>query len=114
MRRVPFLKNSFASCTLNCAIRIHERLAMSIALIAHGGAGNWRPGSEEDAIEGMRAAVAGGRSVLHGGGSALDAVCATVVALEDNPIFHAGTRAVLKFDRFSELDASVMGSHEPR
>ena len=27
---------------------------MPIALIAHGGAGNWRPGSEDDAIEAMR------------------------------------------------------------
>jgi len=28
---------------------------MTIALIAHGGAGNWRPGSESDALEGMTA-----------------------------------------------------------
>jgi beta-aspartyl-peptidase (threonine type) len=62
----------------------------------------------------MRAAVEAGRSVLHGGGSALDAVCATVVILEDNPIFNAGTGAVLNFDGFCELDASVMESRESR
>jgi beta-aspartyl-peptidase (threonine type) len=85
---------------------------MAIALIAHGGAGNWRPGSEEDAVDGMHAAVSAGRRVLQEGRSALDAVCATVVALEDNPIFNAGTGAVLNFDGFCELDASVMESRE--
>ena len=81
-----------------------------IALIAHGGAGNWRPGTEADAVEGMRAAVESGRAILRSGGGALDAVCATVVALEDNPVFNAGTGAVLNFDGFCELDASVMES----
>jgi beta-aspartyl-peptidase (threonine type) len=87
---------------------------MPIALIAHGGAGNWRPGSESDALEGMRSAVQGGEKVLRGGGSALDAVCATVVALEDNPIFNAGTGGVLNFDGFVELDACVMESRGAR
>jgi beta-aspartyl-peptidase (threonine type) len=87
---------------------------VAIALIAHGGAGNWRPGSESDALEGMRTAVQAGERVLRGGGSALDAVCATVVALEDNPIFNAGTGAVLNFDGFCELDASVMESRGAR
>ena len=85
---------------------------MPIALIAHGGAGNWRPGSEGDAVEGMREAVARGRAVLRAGGTALDAVCATVVALEDNPNFNAGTGACLNFDGFCELDASVMESSQ--
>lgn len=83
---------------------------MTIGLIAHGGAGSWRPGSEQDAIDGMRVAVEAGRKVLLGGGSALDAVCATVVLLEDNPIFNAGTGAVLNLDGFCELDACVMES----
>ena len=87
---------------------------MPIALIAHGGAGKWRPGSESDAVEGLREAVARGRSVLRAGGSALDAVCATVVALEDNPNYNAGTGAVLNFDGFCEMDASVMESGESR
>jgi beta-aspartyl-peptidase (threonine type) len=87
---------------------------MAIALIAHGGAGNWRPGSEEDALAGMRAAVEAGRAVLAAGGSALDAVCATVVVLEDDPVFNAGTGAVLNFDGFCELDAAVMESEGRR
>ena len=81
---------------------------MTIGLIAHGGAGRWRPGSDDDAMQGLRAAVEAGRAVLAGGGTALDAVCATVVVLEDNPIYNAGTGAVLNFDGFCEMDACVM------
>ena len=87
---------------------------MPIALIAHGGAGNWRPGTEADAVEGLREAVLRGRAILKAGGSALDAVCATVVTLEDDPSYNAGTGACLNFDGFCELDACVMESRESR
>ena len=87
---------------------------MPIALIAHGGAGNWRPGSEATAVEGMHRAVTRGRAILRAGGAALDAVCATVAALEDDPHYNAGTGACLNFDGFCELDASVMESREAR
>jgi len=87
---------------------------MPIALIAHGGAGSWRPGSEADAVEGLREAVSRGRAILKAGGSALDAVCATVAALEDNPNYNAGTGACLNYDGFCELDASVMESRDSR
>ena len=87
---------------------------MTPALIAHGGAGSWRPGTGEDAVAGLKAAVEAGRAVLLAGGSALDAVCATVVALEDNPNYNAGTGGVLNFDGFVELDASVMVSEHKR
>jgi beta-aspartyl-peptidase (threonine type) len=87
---------------------------MPIGLIAHGGAGNWRPGSEQEAIDAMRIAVEAGRAILSAGGSALDAVCATVVILEDNPIFNSGTGAVLNFDGVCELDACVMESRAAR
>ena len=81
---------------------------MTIALIVHGGAGSWRPGSDDDAIRGTTAAVVVGRKILEAGGSALDAACASAMVLEDNPIFNAGTGAVLNFDGFVELDACVM------
>jgi beta-aspartyl-peptidase (threonine type) len=87
---------------------------MAVALIAHGGAGKWRPGSDDDAVAGLADAVEAGRRVLLAGGSSLDAVCETVVRLEDNPIYNAGTGAVLNFDGFCELDASVMESRESR
>ena len=81
---------------------------MTIALIVHGGAGSWRPGSDDDAIRGTTAAVVAGRKILEAGGSALDAAIAASVVLEDNPIFNAGTGAVLNFDGFVEFDACVM------
>ena len=81
-----------------------------ISLIVHGGAGSWRPGSESDAMASMSRAVLVGRKILEAGGSALDAAIASAVALEDNPIFNAGTGAVLNLDGFVEMDACVMVS----
>jgi len=81
-----------------------------ISLIVHGGAGSWRPGSESDAVASMAAAVLVGREILESGGSALNAAIASAVALEDNPIFNAGTGAVLNLDGFVEMDACVMVS----
>jgi L-asparaginase / beta-aspartyl-peptidase len=81
-----------------------------IALIVHGGAGAWRPGSDDEAIRGTTVAVEAGRKILRAGGSALDAALAAAVVLEDNPIFNAGTGAVLNFDGGVELDACVMVS----
>jgi beta-aspartyl-peptidase (threonine type) len=82
--------------------------AGTVALIAHGGAGNIRPGGEERAVEGMQRAAEAGREILLAGGSALDAVCATVVLLEDNPAYNAGTGSCLNYDGFVEMDACVM------
>lgn len=81
---------------------------MSIALIVHGGAGNWRPGTDDDAIAGVRAAVERGHAVLIKGGSALDAALIAATTLEDNPIFNAGTGGVLNMDGEVEFDACVM------
>ena len=85
-----------------------------MALVAHGGAGNIRPGLEEEAVKGMAVAAEAGRRILLAGGCALDAVCATVVALEDNPAYNAGTGGVLNYDGFVELDACVMESASMR
>ena len=81
---------------------------MTISLIVHGGAGNWRPGSDSEAVASVSAAVQVGRKILQTGGSALATAIATATALEDNPIFNAGTGAVLNLDGFVEMDACVM------
>ena len=49
-----------------------------------------------------------GADVLAAGGSALDAVCATVEQREDDPLFNAGRGAALTAAGTAELDACVM------
>jgi beta-aspartyl-peptidase (threonine type) len=53
-------------------------------------------------------ALQAGWAILSGGGSALDAVQAAVVVMEDSPHFNAGYGAALNTDGGHELDASIM------
>lgn len=80
------------------------------ALIVHGGCGNVTPEQEASKNHGARQAADAGLSVLHQGGSAVDAVAAAVRALEDNPVFNAGTGSVLTLYGDVEMDASLMRS----
>lgn len=82
------------------------------SLVLHGGAGGR---VEELALdvrgtytEGLTRAYRAGSEVLAAGGSALDAVCATVEQLEDDPLFNAGRGAALTAAGTAELDACVM------
>src|SRR5262249_8186708 len=63
---------------------------------------------------GLRRALEAGRDVLADGGSALDAVTAAVVALEDEPLFNAGRGAVFTAAGTQEMDAAVMDGGERR
>ena len=56
----------------------------------------------------LGAALRAGYAVLAGGGKSLDAVIATVVQLEDDPLFNAGRGAVFNAAGRHELDAAVM------
>ena len=64
-------------------------------IVVHGGAGSHAL-IVHDAVaraqieDGVKAAARAGYGVLQSGGSALDAVEAAAVSLEDNPIFNAG------------------------
>lgn len=78
-------------------------------LIAHGGAGGRAPAFDRASRRnGILAAVQSGAEILRGGGSALDAVVATVAALEDDPLFNAGYGSVLTTAGRVEMDAAVM------
>ena len=80
---------------------------MSWAVVVHGGAGEWDPTRHDAALAGTHGAAALGASHLQRGRSALEAAVAAVVALEDDPLFNAGTGSVLNRDGDVEMDASV-------
>ena len=89
----------------------------SFALAVHGGAGTLRRDAMSalwaaDYRAGLARALRAGRDVLAAGGAALDAVCAAVCALEDDPLFNAGRGAVFTRSGSQEMDAAVMeGRH---
>lgn len=76
-------------------------------IIAHGGAWDWDDALDEGKQEGLKEAVSVGYEILRKGGSALDAVEQTVIALENNPVFDAGTGAHLNRDGVAQLDALI-------
>ena len=71
------------------------------------GAAAGRPTSSRG-HRGLRRAADVGWAVLTAGGSALDAVQAAVVALEDDPVFNAGVGSSLTAGGTVEMDASLM------
>lgn len=78
------------------------------SLVVHGGA--WRiPDEAVSACRaGCRRALDAGWTVLERGGSAIDAVEAAIVVLEDDAVFDAGTGTHLNRDGQVELDAIIM------
>src|SRR5262249_16197230 len=74
----------------------------------HGGAGAVPEARRPLHAEGCRRAARAGAEILRAGGSALDAVERAVRALEDDPLFNAGTGACLPADGRIELDAPLM------
>ncbi|MDQ3228934.1 MAG: isoaspartyl peptidase/L-asparaginase [Pseudomonadota bacterium] len=89
------------------------------ALVIHGGAGvierDALSAENEKAIRAdLNRALDAGHAVLAKGGSAMDAVSAAVVILEDSPLFNAGKGAVFNAEGRHELDASIMEGHTQR
>ncbi|MBU1375463.1 MAG: isoaspartyl peptidase/L-asparaginase [Alphaproteobacteria bacterium] len=83
------------------------------ALVAHGGAGaisREQLSAEQEAAyrDAMSTAAEAGAAVLRAGGSAMDAVEATIHILEDDPLFNAGRGAAFTAEGRNELDASIM------
>jgi beta-aspartyl-peptidase (threonine type) len=82
-------------------------------LAIHGGAGtilkeDMTPELEEAYQAGLRQAMNAGFAVLEQGGSALNAIKATIVILEDNMLFNAGRGSVFTKKGVQEMDAAVM------
>jgi beta-aspartyl-peptidase (threonine type) len=81
---------------------------MKPALIVHGGAWNIPDEAVDACKSGCHRALAAGWSILRGGGSALDAIEAAIIVLEDDPVFDAGYGSHLNLDGRVECDAIVM------
>lgn len=77
-------------------------------LLVHGGA--WAIPVDQEAAHkiGVRNALEAGYNILSQGGSALDAVEASVTVLEDDPTFDAGRGGFLTSDGRVQLDALLM------
>jgi beta-aspartyl-peptidase (threonine type) len=87
---------------------------MTIAIIVHGGAGNWALSTERrnEALQACIAAAETGRAVLLRGGSALDAVEAAVNILEDCPVLDAGRGSYPNAEGDVEMDALIMDGRD--
>jgi beta-aspartyl-peptidase (threonine type) len=82
-------------------------------LVIHGGAGTilksqMTPEKEKAYQQGLSDALQKGYDVLSKGGTALDAVEATIKIMEDNPLFNAGKGSVFTNEGKNEMDASIM------
>ncbi|MFN4020180.1 MAG: isoaspartyl peptidase/L-asparaginase family protein [Erythrobacter sp.] len=87
------------------------------SLAIHGGAGTLDPAqmtpekrSQYEAA--LRQALDAGAKVLADGGSAMQAIKAAIIVMEDSPLFNAGKGAVFTWDGANELDASIMDGRD--
>ncbi len=87
-----------------------------IGIAIHGGAGTiaknlLTPEKEKAYRDALLTAIQQGEAILTKGGSSLDAVEASIQALENCPLFNAGKGAVFNAAGSHELDASIMCGH---
>lgn len=82
-------------------------------LVIHGGAGtilkgDMTPDLEKAYIDGLNQALQAGFAVLEEGGTAVNAVKASLVVLEDHVLFNAGRGSVFTKKGVQEMDAAIM------
>src|SRR5208283_103175 len=80
-------------------------------IVVHGGAGFWRRDIRRGLL-GVSAAASHGMDILRRSGSALDAVEAAVLVMEDNPVFNAGKGSSLTLTGTVEMDAAIMNGRD--
>ena len=86
---------------------------MSVTLVIHGGAGNITPSmmneEQENNYRGaLKLALDKGYDLLNNGGTAVDAVVAAIIELENDPLFNAGRGSVFTKKGLHEMDAAIM------
>ena len=77
-------------------------------LMVHGGAGTIPDDSVDRYVAGIRAALDAGWTILEHGGTAIDAIEAAIVSMEDSGSFNAGRGSVVNQDGRVQLDALIM------
>ncbi|TKK68654.1 isoaspartyl peptidase/L-asparaginase [Ilyomonas limi] len=85
----------------------------TITLVIHGGAGtivkeDMTPELEAAYQAGLKDALSAGFAVLEEGGSAVNAIKAAIVVMEDNVLFNAGRGSVFTKKGLQEMDAAIM------
>ncbi|HEX8649921.1 MAG TPA: isoaspartyl peptidase/L-asparaginase [Pyrinomonadaceae bacterium] len=98
---------------MNSETKVEAKLALAI----HGGAGTIQRAlmsleRERAYRDGLEQALMRGWEILTLGGDALDAVEATVCALEDDPLFNAGRGSVFTNNEQHEMDAAIMSGQD--
>ncbi len=88
-----------------------------ITICIHGGAGtilkeDMTPELEAAYLQGLQSALDAGYAVLEEGGTAINAVKAAVVVLEDNILFNAGRGSVFTKKGVQEMDAAIMRGND--
>jgi beta-aspartyl-peptidase (threonine type) len=83
------------------------------SIVIHGGAGTILKKDMTDEMESayadaLKVALNTGYQLLENKGTALEAVLAATMYLEDNPLFNAGKGSVFAKDGSQEMDASIM------
>lgn len=86
---------------------------VKFTIAIHGGAGTILKEDMTDELEeaykiGLQQALTAGYAVLENGGTAVNAIQAAIVHLEDNALFNAGRGAVFTKKGVHELDAAIM------
>ncbi|XP_069358535.1 probable isoaspartyl peptidase/L-asparaginase CG7860 isoform X4 [Maniola hyperantus] len=89
-------------------LTVRGYFAMEPIILIHGGAGDIADSRVKGKFDGVKIAVIAGHKILEQGGSALDAVEAAVVSMEDDENFNAGYGSVLNLRGEVAMEASIM------
>lgn len=103
---------TFLVILISVAVQAQDSIQKEWAIALHGGAGYYPKDAPEQEVtqymKSLEEALTIGTDILEHGGSAMDAVEATIRYLEDNELFNAGRGAVYTAEGKNELDAAFM------
>jgi beta-aspartyl-peptidase (threonine type) len=111
--KITTVRHLFCLLSLFYTLQLSSQMSDKYVLVIHGGAGTILKSQMTDAKEkayqaALDTALQKGATILKSGGTALDAVEASVRYMEDNPLFNAGKGAVFTNEGKNELDAAIM------